>query len=118
MVNDVDRGVLLDQWDNCKGFLNRLEAPARLSSQTYADPNPIIITGPNGRRVSYGSTIDSQPSFHTRPASSQTGDQSRAEDTSGNRKSGFNKGGYVFTQANSAPADPDLVAGDVAIWFD
>jgi hypothetical protein len=30
----------------------------------------------------------------------------------------FNKGGYFVTALHAAPADADLAAGDMAIWFD
>ena len=117
-LDDLSRDISLDAWDDLRFHVSSLCAPAAPSSFLYTDPYPYTVLGPGGRRVSWGSTIDSQPSHHVRPGSTQTGDQYRAEDTSGNRVSGFNKSGVFFTERNTIPGDGDLVAGELTLWFD
>lgn len=42
----------------------------------------------------------------------------RIEDSGGNLLSGFSKGGYFVTEKHAAPADGDLTAGQMVVWFD
>lgn len=117
-LNDVDRGISLDNWDDLRHFLYHAIAPTLPASQAYDDPSPILYLGSADRRIAMGSQNDDQASMRLRPGNSQTADNIRIDDVSGNRVSGFNKGGVFFTQRNSAPADGDLVAGEMALWFD
>jgi hypothetical protein len=48
----------------------------------------------------------------------QTGDAIRVEDSSNVTLSRINKDGYIITKKNSAPADGDLNANELALWFD
>jgi hypothetical protein len=36
----------------------------------------------------------------------------------GSEASGFLRGGYFFTKLSAAPADAELAAGELALWFD
>ena len=49
---------------------------------------------------------------------SQTGDLLRATDASNNPMARISKAGAFITKSNAAPADADLAAGEMAIWFD
>lgn len=117
-VNDTARGISLDAWDDFRGMLMELVAPLLPSSQSYDDPGPIMYIGNNGKRMAFGSQNNAPASLRLRPGSAQTGDNIRVDDSSGNRVSGFNKESVFFTQRNSAPADGDLVANELTLWFD
>lgn len=118
IVNDEERGIALDVWDDCKAFLTELYAPSQPSSAIYPAKQPIVYIGPGGRMIGMGAQNNAEAQMHIRPGTSQTGDEIRAEDTSGNRVSGFNKAGVIFTERNTVPADGDLVAGELTFWFD
>lgn len=49
---------------------------------------------------------------------SQTTDQLALLDSASAVQSRFNKAGYFITKKNAAPADADLIAGEMALWFD
>lgn len=49
---------------------------------------------------------------------SQTADLFQAQTSAGTVVLRFNKGGYFVTSLHAAPADGDLSAGDLALWFD
>ena len=117
-VNDVDRGVDLDQFTDCAHILQFVEAPVLSSSQSFDDPAPMVIIGAADRRIYLGASNNDQAQLRIRPGNAQTGSQFQADDASGIRVSGFNKDGVFFTERNSAPADGDLVAGEMTFWFD
>lgn len=48
----------------------------------------------------------------------QTASIFEAQDSSGAYYSKFDKAGYFMTKKTSAPADADLAAGEMALWFD
>lgn len=94
-LNDIGRGHNFDQWDDFRGKIASLDAPSKPSSFLYTDPHPIIILGYNGRWTGLGSTIDSEASIRLHPGSSQTGDQIRADNTSGTQKYGLTPTGHI-----------------------
>jgi hypothetical protein len=51
-------------------------------------------------------------------AASQTANLVELQNSSAAVLSRFNKGGYFVTKLHSAPADGDLAAGELALWFD
>jgi hypothetical protein len=117
-IKDSDRSITLDQWDDYRWFIHEFRAPVVPTSYLYADPNPLMVAGPGGRYLKYGGTIDSAPTLASRPGTSQTAPQAVYRDSSGNDRSGFNKGAYPWVGLNSAPADADIAPGRVFFWFD
>jgi hypothetical protein len=57
-------------------------------------------------------------SLYITRASAQTGDQISLRDNAGVLQSRFNKDSIFMTKVTTAPADADLVSGEVAIYFD
>lgn len=88
------------------------------SPQSGANSYKYVVRGASTREIRYGADLFSSHSMQFTPESGQTGDQIRVRDTSGNRISGFDKNGVIFTEKNSAPADADLVAGELTFWLD
>jgi len=118
MVDDQDRGVAIDAWGDVRNYLNHASAVPSPTSQTYLDPSPNVVVRPDGGKLMYGAQVVTESSLHIQPGTTQSGDQITARDTSGNRISGFNKAGVLFTERNTVPADGDLVAGELTFWLD
>ncbi|HEY7874074.1 MAG TPA: hypothetical protein VIG64_03020, partial [Actinomycetota bacterium] len=53
-----------------------------------------------------------------RGRSGQVASLMELQDGSGNVQSRFDKNGYFMTRRTIAPADADLVTGELALWFD
>jgi hypothetical protein len=53
-----------------------------------------------------------------KPASSQSANLQEWQDSGDNPLSTISENGYFTTRKNSAPADAELAAGEVALWFD
>jgi hypothetical protein len=51
-------------------------------------------------------------------SASHSGDALRIENSSNATLSRINKDGYYITKKNTAPADADISAGEMALWFD
>lgn len=118
MIEEEDRGFTLDSWDDFRNRLRKFEAPLMPSSYLYEDHNPLMIGGPNGRYIKYGGTINSVPSMAFRPGASQTAAQTVWRNSSDADVSWFSKDGVFFTKRNTAPADGDLAANELAFWLD
>lgn len=59
-----------------------------------------------------------QPAFIARAKSGQTVDIVQVQSSTPAVLGGWDKNGYWFTKNNAAPADGDLAAGQMMIWFD
>ena len=65
-----------------------------------------------------GSSSPALRGLVARGRSGQTGSLVEVQDAGGNALSRFDKNGYFMTRRTVAPADADLVSGELALWFD
>lgn len=80
--------------------------------------NAKFVVGTTGTQITR-SVADANAVLRVRQDSAtSTGDLLTVETTGSVVRSRFNKAGAFVTKVNAAPADADLAAGEMAVWFD
>jgi hypothetical protein len=96
-------------------------------AQLFSNPNggndagAVCVNGTDNSAIiqaQVGNASNSVKGMVVKAKSTGTGNLFEAQDSSANPLTTISENGYFTTRKNSAPADAELAAGEVALWFD
>lgn len=117
-IEDVDRGLTLDWWNDMRGVCEEIHAVDIPTAQAFTDPNKFMVLGNAGRKLTYGGTRDTSPTMDFTPATTQTAPQTIWRDSAGVQRFNVDKSGHANLPAYSnatRPASSGFVVG-TPIW--
>ncbi len=113
-----DGGTPLYTGVDFRNSIDRFSTTPNPGSESFPDYLSWVKAGGAGRRFVLGGTLNAPHTVMLRPGTTQTGDQIQAQTSAGVKASGLDKGAYIYTMLNAAPADAALAAGQAMFWFD
>jgi hypothetical protein len=115
----LDRNIIVETTSPFSGLTNKklpkFDGTSLTDSVISEDAGGVITVG--GSVTASGQAATDVPLL-AKAHASQTAALVSAADASGNFYSGFNKAGYFMTRKKAAPADGDLAASELSLWFD
>lgn len=116
-IDDEPAGLLLGSYNYFRQNVDvrRVGAP---SNQTPKATTSFVVLGPQGQIHATGPSLTGSPLLQLTQPDALTGDFIKADSDSVSGIFRINKDGYPIIKKNAAPADADLAANELAIWFD